>query len=185
MATGLQNYDDISAPDSDYPDGNIKNDTGANDGTPVDKTVYADMHQTLAKFLRLASITPSGVPDNEYSGFQYVEAMNAIFGDGRNLMVLDTTAVGNVAEARYGTKVVFLKTAGAGNFITMKRSSGFFFSKVIIQNYSYHSVQLFDFDTANINSVAPPYTMDSRSCIQFTLNTATNNWELTDRYAMT
>lgn len=183
MAIGIQNYDDISPADSEYPDGNIKDDTGADDGTPVSKLVYADVHQVLAKLLRMAEITASGNPENEYSGFQYVEAINALFGDGRKVITISTTGVGNLAEAAYGTRVVFLEGSGAGTFITMKPDASFPLSTITIENYSYNSVELFDFaGTNNINGSAPPFLHASRSVIKFQFDSASSNWVIMDRY---
>ncbi len=75
MAIGIENYPNIDGPDSDYPKGKIRDNTGAGDGTPVDTEVYGDVHQFLAKLLRMAGITANALPDNEYSGFQYIQAL--------------------------------------------------------------------------------------------------------------
>lgn len=76
MARGLQNYPGVSAPDSDYPNGNI-----VDGATPVTAEVYSDMHQTLAKVMRETGpdvgTSPNGLPENEYNGFQYVELLMA------------------------------------------------------------------------------------------------------------
>lgn len=78
MARGIQNYPNIKAPDVDYPNGDIRDKTPVLPGTPVDKTVYSDMHQFFAKLLRLAQINANGLPENEYSGFQYIEALKIV-----------------------------------------------------------------------------------------------------------
>lgn len=75
MAIGLQNYPNITLPDSDFPSGRIKDDTGINDGTPVDLMTNGDVQETFAKLLRLSSMTPTGSPDSEYNGHQYIEAL--------------------------------------------------------------------------------------------------------------
>lgn len=79
MARGLQNYPNVDAPDSIYPDGGIRDNPGDFTGTDFDTEVYGDMHQLHAKLLRQAAITPNGLPDNEYSGNQYFGAMNKNF----------------------------------------------------------------------------------------------------------
>ena len=63
---------------SNYPDGRIKNNTGTGNGTPVNEKVYGDLHQTIAKLLRLYGITPNNLPDNENNGFQIVDAIAAL-----------------------------------------------------------------------------------------------------------
>lgn len=61
-----------------YPDGRIKDNTGTGNGTGVNERVYGDLHQTIAKLMRLYSITPNGLPENETNGFQIVEAFRAL-----------------------------------------------------------------------------------------------------------
>lgn len=61
-----------------YPDGRLRNNTGTGNGTPVNERVYGDLHQTIAKLLRLYDITANNLPDNEVNGFQIVEALVAL-----------------------------------------------------------------------------------------------------------
>jgi hypothetical protein len=79
MATGIQNYPhiDISDP-SRYPNGNILDAGAGTPPTPVDKLVYADIHQTFDKLLRLTGITANGTPDNEINGYQYIQALQKL-----------------------------------------------------------------------------------------------------------
>src|SRR4051812_40833786 len=79
MARGLQNYTNINAPDATYPNGDIKDNAGSNNGTPVNRAVYSDIHQTFAKFLREAGITPNGNAENESNGYQYYAALLVLF----------------------------------------------------------------------------------------------------------
>jgi hypothetical protein len=74
MARNLANQTNVQAPSADYPNGRIKDDTGANDGTPVDESTYGDIHQLMMKFLRAASITPNNLPENESNGYQLFDA---------------------------------------------------------------------------------------------------------------
>lgn len=75
MAIGIENQDNIIAPDATYPNGDIKDRSGSTPGTPVNRKVYADIHQFFAKLLRLATITANDTPDNEINGFQYIDAL--------------------------------------------------------------------------------------------------------------
>lgn len=84
MARGLQNYPEVTTPDSDYPNGRIIDDSGTENGTPVNEEVYGDAHQFLAKILREAGITANGFPENEYSGHQYYEALDALIYANNN-----------------------------------------------------------------------------------------------------
>lgn len=75
-----------------YPNGAIKDNTGSGDGTAVNRAVYNDIYQLFLKVKRLAGIDPSGLPDNETNGFQYLEAFVALASknDYRHSLTLDT-----------------------------------------------------------------------------------------------
>jgi hypothetical protein len=75
MARGIQNFPNIETPDDDYPNGRVKDNAGAGDGTPLNEFVLGDFQQFFAKIMREAGITPNGLPDNEYSGNQYYQAL--------------------------------------------------------------------------------------------------------------
>lgn len=79
MAIGLENNPNNSAITVAYPYGGLKDNTGAGDGTPINKLTNDDIHQTLRKILELAAITPNGLPDNVTNGFQYITALNRLF----------------------------------------------------------------------------------------------------------
>jgi hypothetical protein len=79
MAIKLTAKDNVEAPSTDYPFGNIKDDTGAEDGTPVNKAVYADFHQFFEKLMSVAGLTHNGLPDNATDGFQLYEALLKVF----------------------------------------------------------------------------------------------------------
>jgi hypothetical protein len=71
MAIKLENKVNTEAPSATYPFGNIKDNTGSNNGTPVDKNVYADFHQFFAKMMNESGIVYNDLPDNNTDGFQY------------------------------------------------------------------------------------------------------------------
>lgn len=68
--TNIDNSDLVN-----YPAGRIVNNTGANNGTPVNEEVYGDLHETKDKLIRLAGIVYNDLPDNETNGYQLVEAL--------------------------------------------------------------------------------------------------------------
>lgn len=76
MAIGIQNFPNINAPDSDYPNGRTRDRTLSQTGTPLNELTLGDMRQFFAKMMRQAAITPNGIPDNEYSGNQYFDALH-------------------------------------------------------------------------------------------------------------
>lgn len=74
----LENKSNVTAPSTAYPYGNIKDDGGIGDGTPVDRAVYADFHQFFAKLFNESGLVSNGLPDNETNGFQYYQALQRL-----------------------------------------------------------------------------------------------------------
>lgn len=80
MARSLVNKPNVEPPDSDFPYARLKDDSGSDDGTPVDEEVYGDMHQFFEKLMAEADVTHNELPDNAYSGFQLFEALHKLLG---------------------------------------------------------------------------------------------------------
>jgi hypothetical protein len=78
MAIKLEDKPNVDAPGGDYPYGNIRDNTGSGNGTPVNKLVYADFHQFFARLLAQSGVVANNLPDNNANGFQYFEALQAI-----------------------------------------------------------------------------------------------------------
>lgn len=81
MAIKLTSKENTEAVSTAYPFGNIKDDTGSGDGTPVDKAVYADFHQFFEKLMNAAGVTHNNLPDNQTNGFQLFDALKKIILD--------------------------------------------------------------------------------------------------------
>lgn len=79
---------------ADYPNARIKNNTGGGDGTPVNEFVYGDIHEMLAKIMRLYDIPYNGLPDNETNGYQLVSALEALAS--KNDYVLDMSSASDI-----------------------------------------------------------------------------------------
>lgn len=79
MAIKLTSKENTEGVSTAYPFGNIKDDSGAGDGTPVDKAVYADFHQFFEKLMNAAGITHNNLPDNQTDGFQLFDALMKVF----------------------------------------------------------------------------------------------------------
>lgn len=75
MAIGIINMPNTSAPDSDYLGGRIKDDTGINDGTPINVLTNGDIQEFFSKLMNIAGIVPNGLPDSEYTGHQLIQAL--------------------------------------------------------------------------------------------------------------
>lgn len=117
------------SPDSDFPYGRVKDRAGSVPGTRVNELLVGDIIQFFEKLMADAVITPNGLPDNAYSGFQLNEALRAlillitrttiynytttIFG-GTQLAV--TIPTNNDKNASYMVTMVARKIIGAGNF---------------------------------------------------------------------
>lgn len=183
MAVGIQNFNGtVTTPNSDYPSGNIKDDTGSLNGTDIDVKSNGDIHQTLAKLLRLSSITPSGLPDNEYSGFQYVEAMIGLFGDGRNKVFITGAISSTSVFSSTNDDVIVAKDAAAGQIVSMNICGAPLIGKIKIRNYSFSPVSAVSATGETINGAASPFSVPSRSVIDFTLSGS--NWVVSERFIM-
>lgn len=176
MAIGLENYENISPPDSDYPDGNIKDNTGLFDGTPFDKNTYADIHQTFAKLLRLATITPNGLPENEYNGFQYLEAMRKLFCDVGVYVEFDRS-YSLVVNALFNPLIEI--PSGSPNLgdIAFESIAGYEFDLLTatIKNNSSNSVDVFPDGSDTIDGGAST-TVGAGNCKKFVMDKGNNNW---------
>lgn len=91
MSIGLENLANVTAVSAAYPWKDIKDDTGAGDGTPLNQISHSDYHQTFRKLLALAGITPNGLPDNATNGYQYVDAILSLAKRSNGVI---TTATG-------------------------------------------------------------------------------------------
>jgi hypothetical protein len=81
MAIKLQDKQNTVPPNAIYPNGNIRDDDGSGNGTPVNVDVYGDFHQFFARLLASNGVSPNGLPDNAYDGFQYYESLQNMLGD--------------------------------------------------------------------------------------------------------
>lgn len=91
MAINLRLKQNVLTPNSEYPYGAIQDDTGANNGTPVNTEVYGDFHQFFAKMFAASGLTYNNLPDNAYDGFQYYDALVAVITLGINVHSLAQT----------------------------------------------------------------------------------------------
>lgn len=88
MAIRLQDKETTDPPSSDYPFGDIRDDPGDRTGTKVNKRNHADFHQFFAKLMDLAGLAYNDLPDNDYSGFQYIDALLMVIQNTLGVMRL-------------------------------------------------------------------------------------------------
>lgn len=90
MAIKITDKPNTTGATGEFPYGNIKDNTGGNTGTPINKLVMADFHQFFARLMAKATEADAtfdynNVPDDAYQGFQYFEALGlAINGAWQN-----------------------------------------------------------------------------------------------------
>tara|TARA_R110002167_G_scaffold24774_9_gene86688 strand:- start:2291 stop:2893 length:603 start_codon:yes stop_codon:yes gene_type:complete len=58
-----------------YPFGNIKNDDGTLNGTPIDSELLADYVQFFEKMFNKSGLVANNTPDNETNGFQLFDSL--------------------------------------------------------------------------------------------------------------
>jgi hypothetical protein len=79
MGRLLTNKTNVDNADADYPNGRIKDDTGSNNGTPVDEDVYGDLHQTEERGVQEARDWEADVQmdrnaDSRLNDYQFFQA---------------------------------------------------------------------------------------------------------------
>lgn len=122
MSKGLENFLPFIIPaNSDYPWGDIKDDTGVGDGTNVDRVNHADYHQTFRKLLSLASITPNNLPDNVTNGYQYITALNKVVKPFNGVFTTAVSATLNFAT--HYNKLINVSGAAGDIFINLVAST--------------------------------------------------------------
>jgi hypothetical protein len=88
-----------------FPDGRIKDNDGSGNGTGVNERTNGDLHQTIARLMRLYGITPNDLPDNVQNGYQIIDALVALAS--KNDYVLPLTDVAGVLYVP--VKISFMK----------------------------------------------------------------------------
>jgi len=74
----LENLTNVAAPTSEYPYGDLQNNTGTNNGTPVNRDLLTDLVQFGQKLAAEAGITINDTPDNATDGWQLYEAFRKL-----------------------------------------------------------------------------------------------------------
>lgn len=82
--------------DAKFPDGQIRNQTDTETGTPVVREIYGDVLTNIYKILRDAGITPNEQEDSETDGYQFLEALKVFSNDTndkRQLLSVSSTNI--------------------------------------------------------------------------------------------
>jgi hypothetical protein len=73
----LQNKPNVQAPDATYPFGKSTDNTGTNNGFPLNSATLEDYHQFFAKMFDQSTLVANNLPDNAVNGFQMMQALMA------------------------------------------------------------------------------------------------------------
>lgn len=71
----MANFENVDAPDSDYPGGRVRDDDGTGNGTWAEEATLGDIWQFFYKMFDYSGLTYNEQPDNDYSGFQFWQAL--------------------------------------------------------------------------------------------------------------
>lgn len=71
----LISQQNVDAPSTDFPYGRIRNNPGNATGTPFDEALYGDIQQFFARLMFLSGLTPNGIADGNYAGWQLMDAL--------------------------------------------------------------------------------------------------------------
>jgi hypothetical protein len=74
----LEDKPNVQAPDATYPFGKSTDNTGSNNGLPLNSATLEDYHQFFAKLFNQSGLVSNGLPDNAVNGFQMMEALMAV-----------------------------------------------------------------------------------------------------------
>jgi len=103
----LKNNPNVDSSDlGNYPDGRIKDNDGSGNGTGVNRSVYGDLHSNISRLMRLYDIVPTGLPDNETSGYQIIEALSALASKNDYIYPLTTNGTDTLS---IGIKLSLMK----------------------------------------------------------------------------
>lgn len=74
----LEDKVNSTAPSADYPFGKSTDNTGSNNGTPLNSATLEDYYQFFEKMFSESGITSNGLLDNESNGWQLYEAFRKL-----------------------------------------------------------------------------------------------------------
>lgn len=72
----LENKPNVTPPDLTYPFGKSTDNTGTNNGFPLNTATLEDYHQFFAKLFADSGLVANNLPDNAVNGFQMMQAFN-------------------------------------------------------------------------------------------------------------
>lgn len=135
MAIKLEDKQNVTAPDAAFPFGDVKDNSGASDGTPLDRAVLSDYIQFFAKMLDASGVVANGLLESETDGFQYFEALQKLFVQSElgNQLITKVVEIGDwdmdadpSVDIAHGLGTDYKKTRGLSVIIRDDADASFF-----------------------------------------------------------
>lgn len=177
IATGYTGQ--VHGVDSDYPDGDIKDNTGLNDGTYFDRNNYADIHQFVMKLMRVTGITPNNLPDNEYNGHQILQAADSRFRhrrfNGRTIF----DGLNSLFASAGPTPPLIEITNQVSGVLTLVGSSGQEdLDCIAFRNNDGSSINIVLQGGDTVEGAGTPFALPAGGFVELCLNKSAGNWEI-------
>lgn len=159
----LASKTNIQSPSLTYPRGQIKDDDGTGNGTPVNVDVYGDFHQFFEQLMLASGIAPNHRPDSEYDGYQLFQALQKLTLKKKVIPIgdwnMDSTTTVNVYHGL--TLAEFKKIRGIDVIIRADNDADYRPINMADANGLGGSIQLIGPDYVNILRNASPASFDS------------------------
>lgn len=179
MARDIQDYDgQVTAPDSDYPHGRIKNNTGSNAGTRVNETSNGDIQQFFPKLMDKAGIIYNDLPDNEYNGNQFFEALTTATRRGINY---EETTAGIALSPTFFERCIHI-TAGVGPYIMPEAAQSMQADIVSFINDTVGAISINRFGAPDTVNGGNSFSLVAGAKVEFILNQPNSAWVIKMRY---
>lgn len=180
MAIELQNKTNVQAPDATWIFGKTLDDTGSNDGTPLDHATLTDYVQFFAKMAGEAGITFNGIPDNATNGWQYYQAFKMVTRPGIIVADISASALMSTYATAYGQYIsqALLRFTGQVAAITFTMDASANYDEgcyLMLKNNGDYAVTITPDGTDTINGEAS-FTLLPGATIELMLQSATGNW---------
>lgn len=134
--------------------GNITDDDGSGNGTPVNLIVYNDVHQFFETLMVYGGITPNGLVDNDDNGYQLISAFAA------GAKIATKSLMGALAETIIGDPSLILSSGSPRAMLGLTWNIGL---TVLSSGYVFYNGEILFcpgytgaiVDTAVFNRIAP------------------------------
>lgn len=174
MAIGIENYPNNGPTNTDYPYGQINDNDGSGNGTPVNKLVYDDIHQNFRRLMSLSGETPNNMPDNVSNGYQYVSAMKFLYRNFRGATHTSTDLILDEFQLR---KIIYVEGTSSNINVSLPSSSLITDSdSIVIYNNSDNNVIVIPDTYDEIMNNSSITLIQKGDYVELVLDKSSNNW---------